>query len=167
MDPKRWLREHSLKVLGIRDTPYAIAGGVAIGLFFSITPLFGFKTLLTIVCAWLTRTNLVAAFLASASHNIALPFMPLLYRGEYDIGYWLLSNPHHLPPPLMKTPWEGHKFPSWTAIYGVGKYMLLGSFVCATPLALLAFVATKTIVARHHAKHPHPPAVTNPENEAS
>ena len=30
MNVKRWLREHSLKLLAIRDTPEAIAGGVAI-----------------------------------------------------------------------------------------------------------------------------------------
>src|SRR5262249_42509131 len=149
MNPRRWLKEHSLKVLAIRDTPNAIAGGVAIGLFFSISPLFGFKTLLTIVVAWLTRSNLVAAFLASASHNIALPLMPFVYRAEYDIGYWLLSHPHHFPPPLRKAPWDAHKFLDWRAIYGVGKYLLLGSVVGAAPLALLAFLATRKIVVRH------------------
>src|SRR6185369_1983070 len=99
MNLKRWFKEHSLKLLAIRDTPEAIAGGVAIGIFFSLVPLFGLKTILTIFFAWLTRSYLVAAFLASASHNIVLPLMPLLYRGEYDVGYWLLSNPHHWPPP--------------------------------------------------------------------
>jgi uncharacterized protein (DUF2062 family) len=156
MNLRRWWREHSLKVLAIRDTPNAIAGGVAIGLFFSLVPLFGLKTLLTIVFAWLTRSNILAAFLASASHNIALPLMPLLYRGEYDVGYWLLAHPHQLPPPLLKAPWEGHKFINWSTIYTIGKYLLVGSFVFATPVALLAFVVTRKIVARHHAKHPHP-----------
>jgi uncharacterized protein (DUF2062 family) len=36
----RWWREHSLKLLAIRDTPKAIAGGVGIGVFFGFTPLF-------------------------------------------------------------------------------------------------------------------------------
>jgi len=45
---RRWLHEHSLKLLAIRDTPEAIAGGVAIGIFFGFTPLFGLKTLLAI-----------------------------------------------------------------------------------------------------------------------
>jgi uncharacterized protein (DUF2062 family) len=150
MNPRRWWQEHSLKVLAIRDTPNAIAGGIAIGLFFSITPLFGLKTLLTIFVAWITRSNLVAAFLASAAHNIALPLMPFLYRGEYDLGYWLLSQPHHWPPALSKAPWQEHKWLSWSALYGVGKYLLLGSFVCATPLAILAFFGARKIVARHH-----------------
>src|ERR1044071_948539 len=76
MNPHRWLREHSLKLLAIRDTPVAIAGGVAIGIFFGFTPLFGLKTLLAIFFAWLTGSNILAAVLASALHDIVLPLMP-------------------------------------------------------------------------------------------
>jgi uncharacterized protein (DUF2062 family) len=50
MDPRRWFHEHSLKLLAIRDTPEAIAGGVAIGIFFGFTPLFGLKTALRRLC---------------------------------------------------------------------------------------------------------------------
>src|SRR2546425_12270653 len=84
MNPRRWLHEHSLKLLAIRDTPEAIAGGVAIGIFFGFSALFGLKTLLTILFAWLTRSNILAAVLASASHDILLPLMPVIYRFEYD-----------------------------------------------------------------------------------
>ena len=38
MNPRRWLHNHSLKLLAIRDTPEAIAGGVAIGIFFGFFP---------------------------------------------------------------------------------------------------------------------------------
>ena len=102
MNPRRWLHEHSLKLLAIRDTPEAIAGGVAIGIFFGFTPLFGLKTLSAIFFAWLTRSNILAAVLAATLHDIILPFMPMIYRWEYDVGFWLLSHPHHLPPPLRK-----------------------------------------------------------------
>ena len=63
MNPRRWLHEHSLKLLAIRDTPEAIAGGVAIGIFFGFSALFGLKTVLTIFFAWLTRSNILAAVL--------------------------------------------------------------------------------------------------------
>ena len=95
MNLKRWLREHSLRLLAIRDTPEAIAGGVAIGIFFGFTPFFGLKEVLTIFFAWLTRTNIIAAVLAVTAHNLVLPLMPLIYFGESKIGYWLLSQPHH------------------------------------------------------------------------
>ena len=70
MDPRRWFHEHSLKLLAIRDTPEAIAGGVAIGIFIGFTPLFGLKTVLTIFFAWLTGSNIIAAVIASAAHDV-------------------------------------------------------------------------------------------------
>jgi len=33
-------------------------------------------------------------------HDIILPVVPLLLGWEYDVGYWLLSHPHELPPRL-------------------------------------------------------------------
>src|SRR6266568_4839097 len=95
MNLRRWFKEHSLKLLAIRDTPQAIAGGVAIGIFFGFTPLFGLKTLLSILFAWLTRSNILAA--------------------------------------------------------------VLGAFVCAAPMATLAYLLTKPLVVRYHKKHPRPP----------
>ena len=86
MNPRRWLHEHSLKLLAIRDTPEAIAGGVAIGIFFGFTPLIGLKTALTILFAWLTRSNIIAAVIASAAHDISCRLMPVIFRWEYERG---------------------------------------------------------------------------------
>ena len=80
MNPRRWFHEHSLKLLAIRDTPEAIAGGVAIGIFFGFTPLIGLKTALTILFAWLTRSNIIAAVIAQAAHDVGFFLMPVLYR---------------------------------------------------------------------------------------
>src|SRR5271167_2243549 len=121
MNPKRWLQDHSLKLLAIRDTPEAIAGGVAIGIFFGFTPLLGLKTILTILFAWLTRSNILAAVIASAAHDILLPFMPVIYRWEYDLGFWLLSRPHHWPESLRRIRFEGHSWRNWTTFLTVGK----------------------------------------------
>jgi len=107
MTPHRWFREHSLRLLAIRDTPEAIAGGVAIGVFFGFTPLFGLKTLAAIFLAWLTRSNIIAAVIASAMHDLVLPFMPVIYHWEYSVGYWLLSKPHEWPPGLLRIHWHG------------------------------------------------------------
>src|SRR4051794_17404688 len=97
MNLRRGVYENSLKLLAIRDTPEAIAGGVAIGVFFGFMPLFGVKTILAIFVAWLTRSNIIAAVVAGALHDVILPFMPVIYRWEYQVGYWLLSDPHHWP----------------------------------------------------------------------
>src|SRR3979411_1216273 len=137
MNLKRWLHQHSLRLLAIRDTPDAIAGGVAIGIFFGFIPLFGLKTLSAIFFAWLTRSNIIAAVLAGTLHDVLLPFMPMIYRWEYDIGYWLLSTPHVWPRSLGRMNWSGHTWPSWTTFITVGRPWLVGSAVCSAPCALV------------------------------
>jgi uncharacterized protein len=152
MNPRRWLREHSLRVLAIRDTPHAIATGVAIGIYIGFTPLIGLKTALTILFAWLTRSNILAAVIASAAHDILWPVMPVIFRWEYDVGYWLLSRPHRLPPPLLKTHLDLHAFRSWSNLFTIGKPLLIGSLLCSAPFALLSYALTKRVVARHQEK---------------
>src|SRR5947208_16699096 len=106
MTIRRWFKEHSLQLLAIRDTPNAIAGGVAIGIFSRFTPMVGLKTLLSIFFAWLTRCNIVAAALAVTLHEVARPFMPVLFRMEYELGYWILSDPHRWRERLPELHWR-------------------------------------------------------------
>src|SRR5437879_3168624 len=113
MNVRKWFKDHSLKLLAIRDTPNAIAGGVAIGIFFGFTPLVGLKTLLSIFFAWLTRCNIIAAAIAVTLHDVALPFMPVLFRWEYRIGYWLLSDPHQWPARLRDFRWRRNTSRAW------------------------------------------------------
>jgi uncharacterized protein (TIGR03546 family) len=152
MNVRRWFQEHSLKLLAIRDTPQAIAGGVAIGIFFGFVPVFGLKTLSAIFVAWLTRSNIIAAVLAGTLHDVILPFMPVLYAYEYKVGFWLLSHPHHWPAAFHKMNWDPHVWLSWTTFLTVGKPMLVGSIVCAAPVALVSFAITRGIVERHQRK---------------
>jgi len=155
-----------LKLLAIRDTPEAIAGGVAIGIFIGFTPLIGLKTVLTILLAWLTRCNILAAVIASAAHDILWPVMPAIFLWEYKIGYWLLSHPHHLPPPLHEARLQMHAWRNWTRLLTVGKPLLLGSFVCSTPFALLSYWFTKRLIVRHRRKkHLHDAAAGGPTHE--
>src|SRR6201981_1218495 len=106
MNLRRWFQEHSLKLLAIRDTPEAIAGGVAIGIFFGFTPLFGLKTLSAIFFAWLTGSNILAAVISGALHDVILPFMPIIYRWEYSVGYWMVRSPHQWARPVRPPHWE-------------------------------------------------------------
>jgi uncharacterized protein (DUF2062 family) len=158
MNVKRWLHEHSLKLLAIRDTPEAIAGGVAIGFFFGLTPLFGLKTILAIFFAWITRSNIIAAVLAGTLHDIALPVMPVIWRLEYRVGYWLLNQewPQRLSHLGMR-PHNWRNWFSWEYLRTVGTPWLLGSILLGAPASGICFFISKRLVARHHRKHPHPP----------
>jgi len=167
MNLQRWLHQHSLKLLAIRDTPEAIAGGVAIGVFFGFMPLFGLKTLLAIFLAWLTGSNILAAVISGALHDVVLPFMPIIYRWEYDVGYWLLSHPHRWPLSLTHMRFEAGAWHHWAKLFSMGKPLLLGGFVCAAPVAIGTFFLTREILDRHQRKKlaqglPPPPEEANP-----
>jgi hypothetical protein len=165
MNVNRWLRAHSLKLLAIRDTPEAIAGGVAIGIFFGFTPLFGVKTIGAIFFAWLTRSNIIAAVLAGTLHDLILPVMPVVFIWEYKIGFWVLYQ--DWPRGVPRLHLALHEWRDWTRLLTsrVGKPMLLGSMTIAAPLAVISYFIVKPIVARHHRKHPHSPPVDEEEVE--
>ncbi len=151
MNLKKWFHEHSLKLLALRDTPEAIAGGVAIGIFFGFMPLFGLKNLLAIFFAWLTRCNIIAAIVAGALHDVILPLMPVVYLWEYDLGFWIMSHPHRWPT-LTKLHWGGDFRRHWHMLFTVGKPLLLGSAMCSAPFALASFFITRKIMIRHQQK---------------
>ena len=150
MNLRAWFAKHSLKLLAIDDTPNSIAMGVAIGIFFGFTPLFGLKTALSFLFAWLLGVNVLAAVVGVALHSIALPFMPVVFRLEYDLGYWLLSDPHQFPPSLLHVSTEPGIWFRWSSFSSVGGPMLLGSIFFSAPLGGLAYLVTKKLVNRYH-----------------
>jgi uncharacterized protein len=149
MNLRGWAREHSLKLLAIRDTPEAIAGGVAIGMFLGFTPLFGLKTVLAISFAWLLRCNILAAVIAGTLHDLLLPFMPVIYVWEYKVGFWLLNHPHQWPEKISGFHLHWHEWHNWRTFLTLGRPLLVGSIVYAIPAAIITFFATRTVMIRH------------------
>src|SRR5205085_11345266 len=76
---KTWLAAHHLTLMTLPDTPHAIALGSAIGMFFGFTPLFGLKTLLSFLGAWLFKGNKIAAVITVTLHDLLLPFVPAIF----------------------------------------------------------------------------------------
>jgi hypothetical protein len=152
-------------LLAIRDTPNAIAGGVAIGMFFGLSPLFGLKTLLSLLFAWLFGCNLLASVIAVTLHDLILPFMPVFYRWEYDIGYWL-THQHQWPPRMhwlhgvRRVHFEMHWRGNWKTLFTVGKPLLLGWVVLGLPVVLATFAVARGLIVRYRRKHPKPAEVT-------
>lgn len=147
MNLRRWLHEHSLKLLAIRDTPGAIAGGVAIGIFMGFTPLFGLKTALAIFVAWVLRANIIAAILATTLHDLVLPFMPVVFLWEYKIGFMLLNG--KWPERLSSVHLHWNEWRNWKTFWKVLEPTLVGSIFCCVPAAMIAFFVTRGILARH------------------
>jgi uncharacterized protein (DUF2062 family) len=157
MNPFGWLREKGRQLLELKDSSHSIALGTAIGMFFGFIPLWGFKTLLALGVSRVVRGNLLATAIAATLHDVALPLMPLLLRWEYDIGYWLLSHPHELPPSLRLS----HHSPSvwfhWSTFLTVGRPLLLGALVIAAPVAVATYYITLALVQRARPKTAAPP----------
>jgi uncharacterized protein len=145
------------KLVTLRDTPHAIAGGVAIGVFIGFTPLFGVKTLLSLGVAYLLRCNPIAAVIAVSLHDVVTPLWPVLLRVEYDIGFWLLSHPHHLPPKMEMHHVHLGEMLKWTTFFKVGLPLLIGSLFLAAPAALIFYVVILEILkARYSRKNDGP-----------
>lgn len=129
------------RVWEIEASPQAIAGGLAVGMFFGISPLWGLKTLLTLGAATLFRLNPLAAFLSLTAHDLLTPFVPIILRLQYDLGYFLLSHPHHLPPRLEAADFHPSALLHWTTFFQAGLPLLVGATIVAIPAALLTYLA--------------------------
>lgn len=94
---RKMFRAQSTRLFVIKDTSQSIALGATIGVLLGFTPLFGLKTLLALLLAAVFRVNKISAVVAVSLHDLLLPLWPVVLRLEFDIGYWLLHEPHQLP----------------------------------------------------------------------
>lgn len=140
------------RLLDLKDKPHAIAGGVAIGMFIGFTPLFGIKTLLCLGLALALRCNPIAAVVAVSLHDVVTPIWPVLLLLEYQIGFWVLSSPHHLPPSLEHHHFHIAEMMTWKTFSTVGLPILVGSLFLAVPAAALSYVGMLAFLKRREAK---------------
>jgi hypothetical protein len=145
------------RLVQIEDSPHAIAGGVAIGMFFGFTPLLGLKTLLCLLAAAALRCNPIAAVAAVCLHDVLTPLWPFLLRIEFDLGHFLLSHPHQLPEHLATGKLHPADLLKWSTFLGVGLPMLVGSLVLAIPAATAAYFAMRAFLLRRRNHHTDPP----------
>ncbi len=74
----------------IPDKPHRIARGIALGVFVSFTPFFGFHFLIAGALAWIVRGNLAAALIATFVGN-PLTF-PVIMQVSVELGSWMLGQ---------------------------------------------------------------------------
>ena len=137
---------------GIHDTPHSIAGGAAIGIFLGFTPLFGFKTLIAMLVAWVFRCSYVAAAIAVSLHDVVFFLIPVILRLEYGIGFFLLHYPHLWPPKINVHHLQMSEWFKWNIFIKIGWPMLVGSLFVGIPLAAATYFITLPIVTRYQAR---------------
>jgi len=143
---KAWLAAHHMTLMTIADTPHSIALGSAIGIFFGFTPLYPFKTLLSIAAAWICRCNKVAAAIAVTLHDIVIFAMPAIYFVEYKLGCWILQRP---PPQRLRiTHFQVSDYLHWGFFLRVVWPALIGSLFIAVPCAIATYLIMRLLVSR-------------------
>lgn len=91
----RKIREKLLGTLQGDFDRHAVAGGFAVGVFFSFTPLVSLHMLLALLVAVLFRLSKGAAMAGAWVNN---PYtMPFVFYGCYRLGEWILGI--RIPPP--------------------------------------------------------------------
>lgn len=147
---KRWLGTHHLTLMTLPDTPHSIALGSAIGMFFGFTPLFGLKTLLSIIVAWICKGNKIAAVITVTLHDLLLPFIPAIFLWQYKMGIWALYG--RVPQTSGFGRVSLRDYMEWTTFLTVGRPLLVGSLFFALPAGFLVYFALRVVLIRTHAE---------------
>ena len=132
-DWRQFTEEHLIRS---HETPVIKASSVALGVFFGISPLWGFQMWFVLFFAFLFRLNKALSVLAS---NISIPPMiPLIVFLSYETGMiWMGNKGVHM------------SYANNLSIEGAKKNFLqyvLGSFTLAALVAAVAWLATYFLV---------------------
>jgi uncharacterized protein len=141
-----WIAHLHFRLVTIEDTPHSIALGVAIGIFFGFTPLWSLKTLLSIVVAWLFKSNKIAAAISVQLHDLIWPFMPAICLWEYKFGFWAMHG--HFPPRVKFWNLALRDYMRWETFFSVGRPLLIGSIILGLPSAAIVYLICRGLVAR-------------------
>lgn len=129
-----------IDMLKEHHAPGEIAGGVAIGAFIGVLPVYGFHTLLFLAAAVLVpRVNKLAILLGT---NISLPpTIALITWTAYDIGRFLLPGGNY--PPLS---WDYIRHFQVSKLHEFYYPLFIGSLALGVICAAVSYVVTFFIV---------------------
>jgi hypothetical protein len=152
---RRFISEYIRKfheLLDAKDAPHSVAGGTSIGVFFGFLPIFGLKTLGAMGVSLATRCSVVASVIGVSLHDVFLPVWPLILRYQYQIGFWVLSHPHHFAPKLSRADFDLSEIFQWDSFVDIGLPLVLGGVILATPISLLTYGAVLFIMRQRAAR---------------
>jgi uncharacterized protein (DUF2062 family) len=120
------------------ESPWRVALALAVGVFISFTPFWGFQTLLALLVATLARLNRAVTV---AGTWLNLPwFAPFVYAGAVKLGAWVM--------------------PHLSGLAGVSAWLLIGTtalgFAAAALTWVIAFGVIRARRARRRRQHADP-----------
>ncbi len=119
------------RLLAIRDTPEAMARGLAVGFFFGVSFLWGLQIALAVLVAHVVRGNKVLAGALTAVSN-PLTSLPL-YGLCYWLGQWVIGGSAALP--------DLGSLHSVRDVMALGPHFFLAMFVGSTIVGLVGAIA--------------------------
>lgn len=139
-----WLRDNPRALKSLRRSrclsmdPDSVSRGLAVGLFFGLTPTVGFQTLILLPTCVAVRANFPLAFAATWVNN-PLTMGPL-YLVFQRLGQRYVE-PNLLPASVTDS------YPWLSVFTDTTVQMLVGSLFIAIPIALLGFFAARCLYA--------------------
>jgi hypothetical protein len=154
------------ELLDAKDAPHSVAGGTAIGVFFGFLPIFGIKTLSAMGASWITRCSVVASVIGVSVHDLLLPIWPLILRWQFQIGFWLLSHPHHFAPKLTRGDFKLSEIFQWDNFVDIGLPLVIGGTVIAVPISVISYLGVLAIMRFRQAKKAQRASNIEPSDKA-
>lgn len=127
--PHQW-RQWMATLVSLDESPWRMALALAVGVFISFTPFWGFQTLLAILIASVARLNLA---LTIAGTWLNLPwFAPFVYAGALKIGAALL--------------------PHLSGVAGLSAWLLLGTTALGVAAGVLTWIIAYAAIRARRAR---------------
>lgn len=141
---KERFKEEIKKIISIEDKPHSVALGVAIGLLFGITPLFGIKMPLAVALSFITRGNVIATLVVVGLADICVPALAFVYYFEYKLGCLIFNvASHYASWDLID---EHDMMPSWIRLLKKGMPLFVGSIALGIISAIPAYGIVKFLL---------------------
>jgi len=138
-------RELLRRLFSLDDTPQKIALSFAVGVFISISPFFGFHTMMAIVLSILFGLNKVATITGSWLNN---PWTtPIVYYVDYKIGAFILNDtrPFNLKPFTFEHYIHDGKYAIWD--------IFVGSVIFGIFMSILSYFVIKYFVEKYKGRN--------------
>ena len=125
MSWRQWRGRFSA-VFHLDESPWRTALALAVGVFLSFTPFWGFQTILALLLATVFRLNRAVTITGTW---LNLPwFAPVVYAGAVKLGAWML--------------------PDLSGLAGLSAYLLVGSLTLGLGAGLLTWVIAYSVMRR-------------------
>jgi uncharacterized protein (DUF2062 family) len=132
--PKLWKENLNRLLIEDMDSPYRAASAVAVGIFFGISPFWGFQLFLALIAASFLKLNRI---IAGISTNISVPpLIPFIVYSSTKLGDIVLSKILHMDL-FFKTNGITKTVSDSILKYIIGSFFL--AFICALFAWILSY----------------------------